>query len=201
MNKPQMSSRELLASTISSMVSEGKSIKQSDHSWLVSNVDIGNGSADYLIKATPKLGKSGKTFIKRELYRLDGSNEKMIELGEFKKKYLYPMVKSLTKASSPRKKLLQCPWEELRQIIPYIEKHYTEFSINDKGSLIGYIPQIANFPAGNMEITAGFIKHMKNNHNRNFGRQMFIDGKLYYEGAGLDCHVATYNKLLAKNSK
>ena len=88
MNKPQMSSRELLVSKISSMVSEGKSIKQSDHSWLVSNVDIGNGSSDYLIKATPKLGKSGKTFIKRELYRIDGNTEKMIELGEFKKKYL-----------------------------------------------------------------------------------------------------------------
>lgn len=200
MNQSKMSSRELLASTLSKMVAEGKSIKQSDHTWLLSNVDIGNGSSDYIIKAMPKLGKSGKTFIKRELVRLDGSTEKSIELGEFKKKYLYPMVKTLTKPIKIRKKLYQCPWNELKQIIPYIKDHYSEFSFDDKGSLIGNIPAIANFPAGSMEITAGFVKHMKNNHNRNFGRQMFIDGKLFYEGAGLDCHVAIYNKMMAKHS-
>ena len=40
---------------------------------------------------------------------------------------------------------------------------------------------------------------MKNNHNRNFGRQMFINGQLVQEGYFLDWPVDIYIKMKSKN--
>ena len=100
---PKMSARELLASTISTMVSDGKAEKIADGQWKFSGIDTGNGAQDYMVKVSSKQGKSGKSFMKRELVRIENGAEKVVELGEFKKQYLYGIVKNLV---SPQKYLL-----------------------------------------------------------------------------------------------
>ena len=193
-----MNNRELLASTILNMVNDGKAISINDSTWKFQNIDTGSGPTDYIVKVSKKLGKSGKYFNKRELFRLDSNNsEHMIELGEYKKKYLYPIIKTLANPKQPRKRQLEMPnsIEEVLKIRDEIKTNVNNFHIDDNGSLLGMTH------LGQMEITAGFVKHMKNNHNRNFGRKMFINGVLTHEGALLDVPVDTYKKIIAKNNK
>ncbi|MBO7691278.1 MAG: hypothetical protein J6T10_01425 [Methanobrevibacter sp.] len=196
-NTTKMCSRELLASTILNMVNDGKAVSVTDGVWKLSGVDTGEGSKDYLVKVTKKLGKSGKYFNKRELYRMDGETERMIELGEYKKKYLYPIIKNLVNPPQPRKRQLEMPnsIEEVLKIRDEVKQNFDKFYIDEKGSLHGMTH------LGQMEITAGFVKNMKNNHKRNFGRKMFINGVLTHEGALLDVPVDTYKRIQAKKSK
>ena len=83
----------------------------------------------------------------------------------------------------------------MRKITKYVKNNYNNFHFEDDGSFVGDIPQ------GHMVITKGYIKHMKNNHNRNFGRQMYINGQLVQEGYFLDWPVDIYIKMKSKNKK
>ena len=85
--------------------------------------------------------------------------------------------------------------EEVLKIRDEVKQNFDKFYIDDKGSLHGMTH------LGQMEITAGFVKNMKNNHKRNFGRKMFINGVLTHEGALLDVPVDTYKRIQAKKSK
>ena len=107
------------------------------------------------------------------------------------------MVKKLAKPKKEKNYLLQMDdaITTMRQITKYVKNNYNNFHFEDDGSFVGDIPQ------GHMVITKGYIKHMKNNHNRNFGRQMFINGQLVQEGYFLDWPVDIYIKMKSKNKK
>lgn len=184
---PKMSSREVLASTISSMVSSGKAEKVSDGVWKFAGVDTGSGAQDYLVKVSSKEGKSGKMFTKRELYRMENGTEKYVELGEFKKQYLYGIVKNLISPKTPRVPHVRMELQDVLALRDEIKKNKASFSINDKGSLVGHAS------IGDIEIISGAIKPMKNDHKRNFGRKLFVNGVLKHEGSELNCCYATFN--------
>lgn len=191
-----MNNRELLASTLLKEVLAGNATTIADDAWKLDNIDIGDGPKSYIIRNTKKLGTvSGKFFFKRNLFRLENDKEKLIELGEYKKKYLYPMVKKLATPKKEKNYLLQMDdaITTMRQITKYVKNNYNNFHIEDDGSFVGDIPQ------GHMVITKGYIKQMKNNHNRNFGRQMFLNGELVQEGYFLDWPVDIYLKMKSKN--
>lgn len=182
----KMSSRELLASTISNMVSAGKAEKIADGQWKFSNVDTGSGNQEYMVKVSSKQGKSGKSFMKRELVRLENGAEKVVELGEFKKQYLYGIVKNLISPKMARPQRIRIPYAEVLALRDEIKKNKANFHINEKGALIG------KASIGDIEIVTGAIKPMKNDHKRNFGRKLYVNGKLIHEGSQLNCCFDTF---------
>lgn len=184
---PKMSSREIIASTISSMVSSGKAEKIADGQWKFTGIDAGTGAQDYIVKVSSKEGKSGKTFMKRELVRIENGTEKLVQLGEFKKQYLYGIVKNLISPKVPRVKPVRMELNDVLALRDEIKKNKTAFSINDKGSLVGHAS------IGDIEIISGAIKPMKNDHKRNFGRKLYVNGVLKHEGSELNCCYATFN--------
>ena len=125
-----------------------------------------------------KTGKSGKTFKKRELYRVVDGAEQKVELGEYKKAYLYKIIHGLTSNKAPRAKLHECDFSEIKSMCQYIKTHKDEFTMDDV-ALVGKVPQ------GDFRLEIGHIKPMKNDHKRVFGRKLYINGKLFSEGGGL----------------
>ena len=184
---PKMSAREILASTISTMVSDGKAEKIADGQWKFSGIDTGNGAQDYMVKVSSKQGKSGKSFMKRELVRIENGAEKVVELGEFKKQYLYGIVKNLVSPKVARPQRTKIPYAEVLALRDEIKKNKDKFHIDEKGALIG------KASIGDIEIVTGAIKPMKNDHKRNFGRKLYVNGTLIHEGSQLNCCFDTFN--------
>ena len=102
----KMNSRELLASKLRDMVSTNKQsiVKIDDNSWRFPSVEVDSKVNDYIVKLVAKTGKSGKQFKKRELYRVVDGAEQKVELGEYKKEYLYKIVHGLTTTKAPRER-------------------------------------------------------------------------------------------------
>ncbi|MBO7212500.1 MAG: hypothetical protein J6V44_16075, partial [Methanobrevibacter sp.] len=123
-------------------------------------------------------GKSGKQFKKRELYRVVDGAEQKVELGEYKKEYLYKIVHGLTTTKAPRERVKDCDFNEIKAMCAYIKEHKSEFTMTDT-TLTGKVPQ------GEFKLLIGHVKPMKNDHKRVFGRQLFINGQLFAEGGGL----------------
>lgn len=186
----KMSSREAIASAIATVVSKSRDKVEtlSEGNWKFTGIDIGDGPKDYIVKLYDKQGKSGKMFKQRELYRLVDGKETKIELGEFKKEYLYKIIKSLSTTKVERTKRITMNRSDVEAIRDYIKKNKSAFTLNDKGSIVGTVDSY-----GDIEIVSGAIKPMKNGHKRNFGRKLFINGKLMHEGSQLNCCFNTYN--------
>lgn len=177
----KINSRELLASKLRDMVSTNKQsiVKIDDNSWRFPGVEVDSKVNDYIVKLVAKTGKSGKPFKKRELYRIvDGGAEQKVELGEYKKEYLYKIVKGLTSTKAPRERVKNCDFNEIKAMCAYIKEHKDEFTMTDT-SLTGKVPQ------GDFKLLIGHVKPMKNDHKRVFGRQLFINDQLFAEGGGL----------------
>lgn len=176
----KMSNREILASKLSKIVATNKqSVEQIEpNSWKFKGIEVDSKVNDYMVKLTPKVGKSGKTFKKRELYRIVDGAEQKVELGEFKKAYLYKIVRGLTNTKVPRQTLHECDFSEIKTMCKYIKEHKDEFTLSDT-ALVGKVPQ------GEFRLEIGHIKPMKNDHKRVFGRKLYINGQLFSEGGGL----------------
>lgn len=184
----KMSNREILASKLSKIVATNKqSVEQVEpNSWKFKGIEVDSKVNDYMVKLTPKVGKSGKTFKKRELYRIVDGAEQKVELGEFKKAYLYKIVRGLTTTKTPRAHLTTCDFSVIQGMRDYIKTHKDEFTF-DGSVLAGKVPQ------GEFKLVEGHIKPMKNDHKRVFGRQLFINGKLFAEGGALIHLVKAFN--------
>lgn len=176
----KMNSRELLASKLRDMVSTNKQsiVKIDDNSWRFPSVEVDSKVNDYIVKLVAKTGKSGKQFKKRELYRVVDGAEQMVELGEYKKDYLYKIVHGLTTTKAPRERVMNCDFNEIKAMCAYIKEHKDEFTMTDT-TLTGKVPQ------GDFRLEIGHVKPMKNDHKRVFGRQLFINDQLFAEGGGL----------------
>lgn len=176
----KMNSRELLASKLRDMVSTNKKsiVKIDDNSWRFPSVEVDSKVNDYIVKLVAKTGKSGKQFKKRELYRVVDGAEQKVELGEYKKEYLYKIVHGLTTTKAPRERVKDCDFNEIKSMCAYIKDHKDEFTMTDT-TLTGKVPQ------GDFKLIIGHVKPMKNDHKRVFGRQLFINGQLFAEGGGL----------------
>lgn len=188
----KMNSREAIASAIATVVSKSRDKVETvaDGAWKFSAIDTGDGPKDYIVKCFEKQGKSGKMFKQRELYRVVDGTETKVELGEYKKAYLYKIIKSLTSTKAERPQRIQYGAANVVALRDAIKKNKASFSINDKGSLVGKLEAF-----GDIEIVGGAIKPMKNGHKRNFGRKLFINGKLVHEGSQLNC---CFNTFMAK---
>jgi hypothetical protein len=118
-----MSNREILASKLSKIVATNKqSVEQVEpNSWKFKGIEVDSKVNDYMVKLTPKVGKSGKTFKKRELYRIVDGAEQKVELGEFKKAYLYKIVRGLTTTKTPRACINRDHTTEIFQMRDYIK--------------------------------------------------------------------------------
>ena len=186
----KMSTREAIASAIATVVSNfrDKIETVSDGVWKFAAIDTGDGPKDYVVKCYDKQGKSGKMFKQRELYRVVDGAETKVELGEYKKAYLYKIIKSLTTPKVERTKRIAMVSTDVIALRDAIKKNKTAFSINDKGSLVGKLDAY-----GDIEIVNGAIKPMKNGHKRNFGRKLYINGQLVHEGSLLNCCFNTFN--------
>ena len=176
----KMNSRELLASKLKDIVSTNKqSVEQIDgNSWRFKGVEVDSKVNDYIVKLVAKTGKSGKEFKKRELYRVVDGAEQKVELGEYKKEYLYKIIHGLTTTKMPRMKLSKDHRPELFEMRDYIKDHKADFTL-DGNTLTGEVPQ------GEFKLVVGNLKPMKNGHKRVFGSKLFINGELYHEGGSL----------------
>ena len=177
----KMNSRELLASKLRDMVSTNKQsiVKIDDNSWRFPSIEVDSKVNDYIVKLVAKTGKSGKQFKKRELYRVVDDTEQKVELGEYKKEYLYKIVHGLTTTKAPRQRLtVDVDFSEIKAMCAYIKEHKDEFTMTDT-TLTGKVPQ------GDFRLEIGHVKPMKNDHKRVFGRQLFINDQLFAEGGGL----------------
>ena len=176
----KMNSRELLASKLRDMVSTNKQsiVKIDDNSWRFPSIEVDSKVNDYIVKLVAKTGKSGKQFKKRELYRVVDGAEQKVELGEYKKEYLYKIVHGLTTTKAPRERVKDCDFNEIKSMCAYIKEHKDEFTMTDT-TLTGKVPQ------GDFRLEIGHVKPMKNDHKRVFGRQLFINDQLFAEGGGL----------------
>ena len=188
----KMNSRELLASKLRDMVSTNKQsiVKIDDNSWRFPSIEVDSKVNDYIVKLVAKTGKSGKQFKKRELYRVVDDTEQKVELGEYKKEYLYKIVHGLTTTKAPRQRLtVDVDFSEIKSMCAYIKDHKDEFTMTDT-TLTGKVPQ------GDFRLEMGHVKPMKNAHKRVFGRKLFINDKLVSEGGGLIFLTKAFN---AKN--
>ena len=184
----KMNSREILASKLKNIVATNKqSVEQIDeNSWRFKGIEVDSKVNDYIVKLVAKTGKSGKTFKKRELYRVVDGAEQKVELGEYKKEYLYKIVHGLTNTTAPRVKLSRDHLAEILSMSQYIKEHKSEFTMAD-GVLTGKVPQ------GDFKLVLGNLKPMKNGHKRIFGRKLYINGQLYHEGGQLVCLTNGFN--------
>lgn len=184
----KMNSRELLASKLRDMVSTNKQsiVKIDDNSWRFPSVEVDSKVNDYIVKLVAKTGKTGKEFKKRELYRVVDGTEQKVELGEYKKEYLYKIVHGLTTTKAPRELLSKSHRDDVMEMRNYIKNHKEDFKF-ENGVLTGKVPQ------GDFKLIEGNLRPMKNGHKRVFGRQLFINGKLLHEGGGLARLVRAFN--------
>ena len=184
----KMNSREILASKLKNIVATNKQsiVKIDDNSWRFPSVEVDSKVNDYIVKLVAKTGKSGKQFKKRELYRVVDGAEQKVELGEYKKEYLYKIVHGLTNTKAPRVHLSREHKADLYVMRDYIKAHKADFTL-DGNTLTGKVPQ------GEFKLIEGNLRPMKNGHKRVFGRQLFINGKLLHEGGGLARLIRAFN--------
>lgn len=187
-SKAPMSNREILGMKLKNIVSTNKQSieKVGDNAWRFKDVEVDNKVNDYLVRLEAKTGKSGKTFKKRNLYRIVDGAEQKVELGEFKKEYLYKIVHNLTNPKAPRELLSKSHRDDVMELRNYIKNHKEDFKF-ENGVLTGKVPQ------GDFKLIEGNLRPMKNGHKRVFGRQLFINGKLLHEGGGLARLVRAFN--------
>ena len=184
----KMNSREILASKLKNIVATNKqSVEQIDeNSWRFKGIEVDSKVNDYIVKLVAKTGKSGKTFKKRELYRIVDGTEQKVELGEYKKEYLYKIVHGLTNTKAPRVHLSRDHKADLYVMRDYIKQHKAEFTL-DGNTLTGKVPQ------GDFKLVVGNVKPMKNGHKRVFGSKLYINGELYHEGGEVVFLMSCYN--------
>lgn len=184
----KMNSREILASKLKNIVTTNKqAIEQIDeNSWRFKGIEVDSKVNDYIVKLVAKTGKSGKTFKKRELYRVVDGAEQKVELGEYKKEYLYKIVHGLTNTKAPRVHLSRDHKADLYVMRDYIKQHKAEFTL-DGNTLTGKVPQ------GDFKLVVGNVKPMKNGHKRVFGSKLYINGELYHEGGEVVFLMSCYN--------
>ena len=184
----KMNSREILASKLKNIVATNKqSVEQIDeNSWRFKGIEVDSKVNDYIVKLVAKTGKSGKTFKKRELYRVVDGAEQKVELGEYKKEYLYKIVHGLTNTKTPRVHLSRDHKADLYVMRDYIKQHKAEFTL-DGNTLTGKVPQ------GDFKLVVGNVKPMKNGHKRVFGSKLYINGELYHEGGEVVFLMSCYN--------
>lgn len=184
----KMNSREILASKLKNIVTTNKqAVEQIDeNSWRFKGIEVDSKVNDYIVKLVAKTGKSGKTFKKRELYRVVDGAEQKVELGEYKKEYLYKIVHGLTNTKAPRVHLSRDHKADLYVMRDYIKQHKAEFTLDDN-TLTGKVPQ------GDFKLVVGNVKPMKNGHKRVFGSKLYINGELYHEGGEVVFLMSCYN--------
>ena len=184
----KMNSREILASKLKNIVATNKqSVEQIDeNSWRFKGIEVDSKVNDYIVKLVAKTGKSGKTFKKRELYRVVDGAEQKVELGEYKKEYLYKIVHGLTNTKAPRVHLSRDHKADLYVMRDYIKAHKADFTL-DGNTLTGKVPQ------GDFKLVVGNLKPMKNGHKRVFGSKLYINGELYHEGGEVVFLMSCYN--------
>ena len=184
----KMNSREILASKLKNIVTTNKqAVEQIDeNSWRFKGIEVDSKVNDYIVKLVAKTGKSGKTFKKRELYRVVDGAEQKVELGEYKKEYLYKIVHGLTNTKAPRVHLSREHKADLYVMRDYIKQHKDQFTL-DGNTLTGKVPQ------GDFKLVVGNLKPMKNGHKRVFGSKLYINGELYHEGGEVVFLMSCYN--------
>ena len=184
----KMNSREILASKLKNIVTTNKqAVEQIDeNSWRFKGIEVDSKVNDYIVKLVAKTGKSGKTFKKRELYRVVDGAEQKVELGEYKKEYLYKIVHGLTNTKAPRVHLSREHKADLYVMRDYIKQHKDQFTL-DGNTLTGKVPQ------GDFKLVVGNVKPMKNGHKRVFGSKLYINGELYHEGGEVVFLMSCYN--------
>lgn len=179
--KSSMSNREILGMKLKNIVSTNKQAveKIGDNAWKFKDIEVDSKTYDYLVRLEAKTGKSGKTFKKRSLYRIVDGAEQKVELGEYKKEYLYKIVSGLTSTKVPRVRMSHWNEDEVRKMCDYIKEHKDEFK-TENNVTTGNIPGF-----GDIKYVVGSLKPMKNCHKRQFGRKLYVNGNLHSEGGGL----------------
>lgn len=180
-DKAVLNNREILGMKLKAMAcTDKKSVEPIGvGAWKFKDVEVGSSVNDYVVRLEPMHTKTGRTFHKRELYKVVDGVEKQVNLGVYKKDYLYKVVNSLTKVNTSRKLITQGNEDEIRKMSEYIRAHKDEFKTDGKVTT-GTIPGF-----GDIKYIAGTIKPMKNCHKRVFGRMLYVNGELHSEGGGL----------------
>lgn len=185
---------ETLGNSMLKMISETspKVSQISPTEWKFAEIDNGKTVSDYRLAMTDVQGKTGKVYKKRQLFRINADGtEKAVEFGKLKKCYLYKAF-SMLKPKTPRAHLNNYDRELTAKLRDEVARNKANFSMDENGNING----TSTF--GQIHIENGAIKSMKNNHHRNFGRKLYIDNKLVFEGAGLNMIYAAFNRKTRK---
>lgn len=172
----KISSREKLAIVLKNTAFKHKNqVERIDEfTWKFKDITVDNQTSDYIIKLSENPNHPGRTYKKRDLYRITEDSTQKVELGQYKRKYLYQIINKLMRI--PRDYLKQPDMEMMIKLNNDVRMNRSNYHENNN-IITGKCKDI-----GDIEINLGYIKHMKNNHNRVFGRVMKINGQVVAEG-------------------
>jgi len=164
--------------------------KSEDGSFYLRKVDLGKGPQDYRLKIEQAEAKEGKRAShKRELYVLlaDGK-ERLVQFGNFKKKYLYPLMGMVVsgKVTKGAGKMVVDP-ALTKKIAEAIRADRKAFTLAD-GVLTGKVADV-----GDIKFTET-VKTLKNGKTQ-LERQLFINGELKLEGGQLGRIKNSFTKI------
>lgn len=144
--------------------------------WILKAVDLGKGPSDFRVKIEEGVSKSGRKWCKREMYRINGEKETLVQFGTLKKKYLYKLMLHLVKGDSARQKNVLDP-VLVKKVASAIRADRSAFKLVD-GSITGAIKDVGDIKYTESE------KVLKTGKKVQI-RQLFIDGALKLEGVQL----------------
>lgn len=184
-NMNTVSKVETLGKSLLNAVSNGQMISTGNREWIFNGLSNGEMTSDYRLVVTDKLGKSGRTFMNRQLYRKNSDGtEKIVEFGKYKKDYLYKAVHQCISPKKNRVKLLS-NHDLIFKIRDDVRINKTNYHLNEETNQItGTCPGV-----GSIVLFMGTYRAMKNNHHRKFGRELYVDGKLTVQGGDLEAIV------------
>lgn len=164
--------------------------KNENGSFYLRGVDLGKGPCDYRLLIEQAEIKEGKRAShKRELYvQLADGKERLVQFGQYKKKYLYPLMGMVVNDKITKGKVKMVIDKELTsKIADAIRADRKAFSLTD-GVLAGKVKDV------------GDIKFVETSKKLKTGktqlvRQLFVNGDLKLEGAQLGKLKNAFTKL------
>ena len=154
-------------------------VEKKDGKVYLRKVDLGKGQVDYRVELTACAAKEGKRATqKRNLYRITPEGkELLVQFGNFKKKYLYPLMNMVIAGKLPKSGKMVVDADLTKKIAAAIRADRKAFTL-DKGVLAGHVKDVGSI---RMVETTRTLKTGKTQ----LERQLFIDGVLKLEGGQL----------------
>lgn len=184
---PAKSKFELFGEGINKYVAEHRDcveVIEPNKEWLLKGVNLGKGDCDFRVKIVEGVSKSGRPWCKREMYRIAGEKETLVQFGTLKKKYLYKLMLNLVKGNAAHVKNVINP-ELVKKIASAIRADRSAFTANDDG-FTGAIKDLGNIAYKEIAVTQKCGKVVTE-------RQLFVNDQLTLKGVQLGSIANAFN--------